>query len=190
MELRAIGRGNPDFPAVLRLYEEASPESERNWTEEDVLEAIEHPQGPVSTEILGIYPDEAPDSFCGYFLTLTSDVAVYMYYFAILPDLRGKGIGAKALKALVRRCGDKPLMFDFESIYQECDDLEQRMRRRDFYLRNGFHETGWLMEQNGVELIIACSSEDFNIDDCLFFVDNSPASGDWLYPPTKPYRRP
>ena len=56
MELRTIGRGNPDFPAVLRLYEEAFPESERNWTAEDMLEATDHPTGPVSTEILGIYP--------------------------------------------------------------------------------------------------------------------------------------
>ena len=190
MELRNIGRGDPDFPAVLRMYEEAFPESERSWTGEDMAAATEHPQGLVSTEILGIYPDDAGRDIAGFFLTLSSDAAVYMYYFAIRPGLRGKGVGAKALAALTSRCGEKPLMFDYESIYQKSDNPEQRMRRHSFYMRNGFHETGWLVKDCGVELIIACSSEDFNIEDYILFMLESPASRDRSKTPSAPFRRP
>ena len=190
MELRKIGRGNPDFYAMLRIYEEAFPECERNWTEGDMLTAPETPSERVSTEILGIYLDEAPDELVGFFLTLVSDTAVYIYYFAIRHDFRSKGIGAKALKAIMERYGEKTLILDYESIYQESDNPEQRKSRHAFYMRNGFHETDYLAEQDGVELIIACSSKDFRKEDYELFMAESPASVDKANPVTIPFLRP
>ncbi len=31
-----------------------------------------------------------------------------------------------------------------ESLHEECDNMPIRVRRKGFYLRNGFHETGFI----------------------------------------------
>ncbi len=69
------------------------------------------------------------------------------------------------MQALKERYGDKAIVFDYESVFEECDNMAQRKRKRAFYLRNGYLETGWFMRANGVELIVASSREEFDIND-------------------------
>ena len=63
MILKKLTFDHPDIPAVNKLYEEAFPE--RVMTMDDVLKLTEH----LPIELLGIYPDETPDTFAGFFLT-------------------------------------------------------------------------------------------------------------------------
>ena len=84
--------------------------------------------------------------------------------------LRSSGIGSKAFKAIVDHYGDTPFWFSYESPFEESDNAEQRERRRRFYLKNGFHETGWFTKMNGTEFIIACSKEEFDKDAFEAFV--------------------
>ena len=113
-------------------------------------------------DLLGIYPDETPDTFAGFFFGFRGDSGVYGVYFATRPALRSCGIGSKAFKAIVEHYGDTPFWFSYESTFEESDNAEQRERRRNFYLRNGFHETGWFAKMNGTEFILASSKEEFD----------------------------
>ena len=56
-------------------------------------------------------------------------------------ELRGKGLGQKILNQLIERYKGQSCVLDMESPRQECDNEEQRLRRHEFYLRNGFRDT-------------------------------------------------
>lgn len=55
-----------------------------------------------------------------------------------------------------------PFWFSYESTFEESDNAEQRERRRNFYLKNGFYETGLFVVVNGTEFIIASSKKEFD----------------------------
>ena len=76
--------------------------------------------------------------------------------------MRSTGIGSKAFKAVLEYYEDIPFWFSYESTFEESDNAEQRERRRRFYLKNGFYETGWFAKLNGTEFIIASSKKEFD----------------------------
>ena len=65
----------------------------------------------------------------------------WYWYFAVKEELRGKGLGQKILNQLIERYMGQSCVLDMESPRQECDNKEQRQRRHEFYLRNGFRDT-------------------------------------------------
>ena len=82
----------------------------------------------------------------------------YLMYFAIDENYRGLGYGSEALKNLVVR-SDNVLL----CIEKPVDDAT--MRRKSFYLRNGFCKTGCCIEDSGVQYEILSSVEDFEVDE-------------------------
>ena len=167
MVLKKIKADSPDLPVLKKLYEEAFPEGERPLGIDDFFAY----QNQLPVEILGIYPDEAPGSFAGFFLILENESFVYLLFFAVCPDKRSSGIGGKAIIALREYCGNKQLTFSYESTFQESDNAEQRERRRSFYLKNGFYETGWFAKLGATEFIIASSQKEFDKDNFIKRLD-------------------
>ena len=158
MILKKLTPDNPDIPALKKLYEEAFPENERTLSMDDILALADQ----IPCDLLGVYPDETPDTFVGFFFGLRGEASVYGVYYATLPELRSTGIGRKAFKAILDYYEDMPFWFSYESTYEECDNIEQRERRRSFYLKNGFYETGWFVVVNGTEFIVASSKKEFD----------------------------
>ncbi len=122
-------------PALRALYESAFPREERiPWddllllVEEMPLEFAEYREG---SELLGItivYPRPRLSWF---------------WYFAVPEEKRGRGIGQRILSALLARYEGRSAVLDMEDPAQPgAPNAAQRFRRRDFYLRNGFRETG------------------------------------------------
>ena len=73
----------------------------------------------------------------GLALTVTSDKVVLLDYLAVVKSCRGGGIGAFILEQLQKLYPGKGL-FEIESTYADCPDHDLRLRRKGFYLRNGF----------------------------------------------------
>jgi GNAT superfamily N-acetyltransferase len=164
MILKKLNVDHPDFPAVEKLYESSFPIEERHSTMAQLVEASEQLPGDSSLEVLGIYLDEDPDNFVGFFTTADCGAFSFLLFFATLPEKRSGGIGSKAIKVLVDRCGDKPLVITYESIYQKSDNDEQRQRRHAFYVKNDFYETGWFTEEASIEFIVASSQKEFDVE--------------------------
>lgn len=158
MILKKLYSGHPDIPALKKLFEEAFPENERPLGMDSILAFLDQ----IPCDLLGVYPDETPDKFVGFFFGVRGEDGVYGVYFATSPELRSTGIGSKAFKAVIDYYGDTPFWFSYESTFEESDNAEQRERRRRFYLKNGFYETGWFTRLNGTEFIIASSKKEFN----------------------------
>lgn len=66
----------------------------------------------------------------------------WFWYFAVQEKLRGRGVGQRILTRLMDRYKDSDCILDMESPEQQCANAAQRKRRYEFYLRNGFRDTG------------------------------------------------
>ena len=136
MIFKELTPNHPDIPAVKKLFEESFPENERTMSMDVILANLKL----MPIKLLGIYPEETPDTFAGFFLTAEGETSVYLTYLAIRPEQRSSGIGGKAMSAIREYYKGKTLLFSYESPFEESDNAEQRERRRKFHLRNGFYE--------------------------------------------------
>ena len=122
-------------PELRRLYESAFPREERiPWeellrlVEKMPLEFAEYRDGAELLGITIVYPRPRLSWF---------------WYFAVPEGKRGRGIGQRILSALIARYEGRSAVLDMEDPAQPgAPNAAQRLRRRDFYLRNGFRETG------------------------------------------------
>lgn len=81
--------------------------------------------------------------FGGFAVMMRRGDIVMLSYFAIHPKLRGRGIGSRTLKALMKHFADSRFILEIEDVNEPCADRETRQRRRDFYLRNGMKPAGF-----------------------------------------------
>lgn len=69
------------------------------------------------------------------------DIA-YLGYLAVEEHLRFRGYGSQILQALRKELSDFRFVIDIEVVLKEAGNYEERKKRREFYLRNGFVSTG------------------------------------------------
>ena len=154
MQLKLLPQNSEDKLIADAINEEAFPECERNSLDDmyasDTAERI---------EILGIYDD---NTIVGFFIVRKYESIRYLAYFAVSKDKRSAGIGSHALRLLMERYPDAQIVTEFETPDDSCDNNALRLRRRDFYLRNGFYETGWYSFYDDTEFTIACSETVFD----------------------------
>ena len=67
---------------------------------------------------------------------------------------------------MIERYKGQTTVFDMESPRQECANSEQRKRRHQFYLRNGFRDTNVYRNFDDIEMTIMMMGEgSFTVDD-------------------------
>ena len=137
---------------LRRLYETAFPEDEQiPWT--DLMRLIDE----MNLDFTAYYKD---DEFIGFTIVYPRKAFNWYWYFAVRDDLRGKGLGQLILKQVTQKYQGQVCVLDMESPYQEpCDNLEQRKRRHQFYLRNGFRDTNVYRTYNDIEMTIMMKGE-------------------------------
>lgn len=91
------------------------------------------------------------DSFVGFMAVQTYQNLVYLFFLAIDAPFRSKGYGGRAVEALKAAYPGKKQVVDFEMADDTAGNREQREKRRDFYLRNGYRETGLFLTYLGVD---------------------------------------
>ena len=118
---------------IKLLYETAFPEDERiPW--DDLMRLVD--EMPLD---FTAYYDE--DNFIGFTIVYPRKSFNWYWYFAVCEELRGKGYGQQILTQLIEKYKGQTCVLDMESPTQVCDNISQRRRRHDFYLRNGFRDT-------------------------------------------------
>lgn len=154
---RRISPHSNDIPKIKKLYIEAFPENERFNFNMMIKNENRH------YETFGFYHDEV---FCGFAILLNSGDISHILYLATEPKLRGKGFGAKALGSLHRIKKGMRIIVDIERETPDCSENEIRRRRKNFYLRNGYHETEvrYRWQDESYEILVSggeLSKEDF-----------------------------
>lgn len=123
-----------DIGYFEQINDEAFPLSER-MSFDEIFEFA----SDTNTDVLGIYDGKKP---IGIVVLLKNSECGYIYFLAIDSHVRSKGYGSAAIQKMLEVYSDLQLVLDFEVIDENAENNAQRIRRKNFYLRNGFHETG------------------------------------------------
>ena len=119
-----------DYKAIKKIYVEAFPADERA-----PFRMIKRRAKLGTAQMLVAKTDGKP---VGFSYIVSDDAVAYLFYFAVSADVRGNGIGTEILRLVKERYSDKRLFLAREQLDEEADNYAMRVRRRDFYMRNGF----------------------------------------------------
>ncbi len=139
-KIRPFGRY---FLNATRLYLTAFPKIERHPVRE-LFEA----SSAGKAEFLALTED---GRFIGLAYMIVRGRAAFLLYFAVKDRLRNRGFGSRCLKAIQERYSGRDVVLLIESLHEKCDNLGIRTRRKGFYLRNGFHDSGLIQSSAGGE---------------------------------------
>lgn len=139
---------------VKELYHQAFPKEElMPWT---IIRIINMRKGAdVSAYMDG-------DIFCGFTHTYVVDDMLFVLYFAVDSELRGKGYGSKILTTLKELNPNKTITLNIEPIDENAVNIEQRKNRLLFYQKNGFYDTGYMAKDIGGYFTVLSSNEKFD----------------------------
>ena len=144
--LKVNGEDNSYFE---QINDEAFPLSERMSFDEIFDFASD-----TNMDVLGIYDDKKP---IGFVVLLKNKECGYIYFLAIDGHMRSKGYGSAAIQKMLEVYSNLQLVLDFEVIDENAENNAQRIRRKNFYLRNGFYETGNYTMLRGDRFEVVCS---------------------------------
>lgn len=83
----------------------------------------------------------------------------YLMYLAVDKSQRDKGYGSQILKDLNQEYSTIILSIEKTNKYLKDD----KQKRKDFYLRNGFNETNKFIKDNEVEYEVLCTNKEYDI---------------------------
>ena len=132
LSMKLIGNMPEELKKAKTLYYSAFPKNERR----SFPELVENRFG--STEVFCFYNEE---TFVGMACLLNTPTISHIIYLAVDESLRGNGYGSKALELLHQSKPDKKIMVDIEVPDEQAKNIEQRKKRKKFYLRAGYEET-------------------------------------------------
>lgn len=115
--------------------------------------------------------------FVGFMAVQVHRSLSYLFFLAIASELRASGYGSGAIEALKERYPDKTQVVDFEMLDQGASNYGQRVKRKRFYLRNGYRETGLFLSYCGVDYEVMCMGEDFREDEFKELMKNIRVEG-------------
>ncbi len=82
---------------------------------------------------------------------------IYCMYLAINPQFRNQGYGAQCLQYIQAQFPSYNLLGEIELCDEKAENNELRLRRRDFYFRNGFHSTNYTITAFHITYEIICT---------------------------------
>lgn len=112
-----------------------------------------------NTDFLSFYDS---DVLCGFVYLAHNSKIVFVMFFAVDEKLRSKGYGSNILQAIQKKYPNKKIIISIEPCDETASDIKTRRRRKDFYLRNGYKETGYKIKLAGVVQEIIIANGEFN----------------------------
>ncbi len=150
---------------VKNLYYKAFPKDELK-----PFNLILQKQKEGSVDVLAIENDS---EFVGLAITAIYKNLVLLDYFAIEENSRNRKFGTMAFNLIKNRYGDKKFFLEIENPENmECENKLERLRRRNFYLKNGVVELPYLVDLLGVEMKILANTNDLSYDEYLSVYSN------------------
>lgn len=107
------------------------------------------------------YYDE--DLFCGISYTVSNEELVFILYLAVNDKIRSKGYGSAILQCIKQRFSNKAIALNIEPLDPKSDNYAQRIKRFEFYLKNGFVDTHYQISDNSDNYQILATTTQFSI---------------------------
>lgn len=98
------------------------------------------------------------DKFVGMCYIVNCVSAYYLMYLAVEPNLRNQNYGSRILKDLKEK---------YKLLFLSIDEPNNSIsiRRKNFYLRNGFYDINRFYEDTGINYEILCTDDRYEITD-------------------------
>ena len=137
---------------VKNLYKRAFPKEERApyW----VLKALAKKD---NAKFYGIYNDE---KFVGLVYNVYYKDIVFVFYLAIDETLRGQGYGTEIIDLIKNKYENYRIILNIEEIDEGSDNYKQRIKRKKFYIKNGFYDLNYTIKEAGVTYEMLCYSKE------------------------------
>lgn len=122
-------KGIIQWAEVYNLYQKAFPASEKK---------------PFSM-IRKMYKNGSSDvwrftrsgKFAGIIITINGEEQILLDYLAVDEKQRGTGIGSEILTLMRQHYAGKGVFLEIESVYENCENKAERIRRKHFYEKAG-----------------------------------------------------
>lgn len=100
--------------------------------------------------------------FCGFTYTVTDGNILFILFFAVNNEIRRQGYGSAILKYLKQTNPDKSILLNVEPLDENADNYDERIKRFDFYKKNGFYDTQFDIEEVGGTFRVLSTSPTFD----------------------------
>ena len=98
------------------------------------------------------------DGFVGICCTIETSDILYVVYLAVDGSRRSGGYGTRTLSLL--KSSGRRIFLNIEPAVPGCENYGKRVRRRGFYMRNGFSEHGLLDAPDGNTYMVMTANGD------------------------------
>lgn len=102
------------------------------------------------------------DILCGFVYMAIVDDILFIMFFAVDENFRSKGYGSHILAKLESLYPNHKIIVTIEKCDEDAPNLEQRVRRKKFYLHNGYLDTGYLIELSNTKQEILIKNGEFD----------------------------
>ena len=143
-----------DKALLKTLYSSAFPKSERLPLWSMFLLARRE-----NADFVAFYDD---DIFCGFTYLVHYNSLTFILYLAICSDLRSKGYGSQIINEIKSLYPSNVITLNIEELNPNALNYHQRLRRSDFYIRNHFVDTGYILKDNGNSYYIYSCGDGFS----------------------------
>lgn len=127
---------------VKKLYTSAFPKDER--IPFILLKLLARKN---KAKFYGIYDNK---KFVGLIYNIYYKDIILIYYFAIDKESRSKGYGSKILEFIKQKYNKHRIVLSIEQIDKNSNNYKQRVKRKQFYIKNGFKEANYIIKERKI----------------------------------------
>ncbi|MCL2630613.1 MAG: GNAT family N-acetyltransferase [Firmicutes bacterium] len=141
LEVKTVTKRLKEFPLIKKMLKTDFPPAEQ------APRVILMNKAKKSyTDFLAYYDNGI---FVGFTYLITNKDITYLLYFAVCEDLRSKGYGAVILNYLHEKFKHNRIFLNIEEVKDGAPNPEQRIRRRNFYIKHGYESFNSFMSVRG-----------------------------------------
>lgn len=144
INLRPLNKSDDNYLKVIDLYKKAFTTVQHipTWILRFKLR-----KGKVGFNIL--YAD---DIWIGLIYTSEFKDVVLVHFFAISESIRSGGYGSKVIDSMKVTHSGKRIVLNIEELDEQEKNYQQRIKRKNFYEKNGFRSSGYFVKEPGEKL--------------------------------------
>ena len=157
MKRRNIRLFDKDKSAVIALYEDSFPEDERMPYPMMITMALRRGMD------MQLYYHRG--KLCAMTYIATYGKLSYIFYLAVDKELRGHGLGSRLLRQIKDDYPENNIILEIERLDPSAENNGERIRRKEFYRRNGFSECGRNVSYGGVDYEVLSSTGTLDVNE-------------------------
>lgn len=140
--LKQVNKKTADYKKMKELYKKAFPANERA-----PFFVLSAKAKKPNVDFWGIYTD---NKWAGLMYVVNEEELSYIFYFAVSETERGKGCGSGALQVAKEKYAGQKMFLAIEQLDKEAENYSQRVKRKQFYERNGFKDLNLKLKEASV----------------------------------------